>query len=71
MSYRLDGSDMDCVECEYVRVSHQHLWWAVLQRATEGVEEFSRLQQGSGAEVNQSDVEIRVYDDIFILYVPM
>lgn len=56
---------------QYVRVSLKHLWGAVLQSATEGVEELSGFQQGSRAKVDQPDVEFRVYDDIFILYVPV
>ncbi len=56
---------------QYVRVSLKHLWGAVLQSATEGVEELSGFQQGSRAKVDQPDVKFRVYDDIFILYVPV
>lgn len=55
----------------YIRVSLQHLRWAVLQRAAECVEELARLQEGRRAKINQSDMKLRVYDDILIFNVPV
>lgn len=55
----------------YVRVSLKHLWGAVLQRATEIVEELPWSHHGSGAKVYQPDVEALINDDVLILYVPV
>lgn len=48
-------------------VSQQYLWRAVLQGATERVEEFPWLHVGSAPEVNQFQVKLMVQDDVFIL----
>lgn len=53
----------------YIRISLEHLWRAVLQRATEIVKELLRHHRGGGAKVNESDVETFVDDDVLILYV--
>lgn len=53
----------------YIRISLEHLWRAVLQRATEVVKELLRRHRGCGAKVNESDVETFVDDDVLILYV--
>lgn len=55
--------------CRYIRISLEHLWRAVLQRATEVVKELLRHHHSSGAKVNESDVETFVDDDVLILYV--
>lgn len=55
----------------YVRVSLQHLRWAVLQRAAERVEERARLQHGRRAKINQFDMKLCVYDDVLVFYVPV
>lgn len=53
----------------YIRISLEHLWRAVLQRAIEIVKELLRHHHGSRAKVNQPDVETLVDDDVLILYV--
>lgn len=55
--------------CRYIRISLEHLWRAVLQRATEIVKELIRHHHGGGAKVNESDMETFVDDDVLILYV--
>lgn len=51
----------------YIRISLEHLWRAVLQRATEIVKELPRHHHGCGAKVNQSNVETFVNNDVLIL----
>lgn len=55
----------------YIRISLKHLWGAVLQCATEVVKELLLSHHGSGAKVDQSNVETSVDDDVLILYVPV
>lgn len=55
--------------CRYIRISLEHLWRAVFQRAAEIVKELLRCHHGGGAKVNEPDVETFVDDDVLILYV--
>lgn len=55
----------------YSRISLKHLWGAVLQCATEIVEELPRSHHGSRTKVYQSNVETLVDDDVLIFYVPV
>ncbi|TNN36442.1 hypothetical protein EYF80_053384 [Liparis tanakae] len=52
-------------------MSLQHLRGAVLQRATEIVEELPGRHRDGGAEVDESDVETFVDDDVLVLDVPV
>ena len=51
----------------FLPVSQQHFWWAVLQSATECVEEFSRLHVGCASEVNQFQMKSMIQNNVFIL----
>lgn len=53
----------------YAPVSLKHFWGAILQRATEVVEDLLVSHQSCGAEVNQPNVETFVYNDVLIFYV--
>lgn len=53
----------------YTPVSSKHFWRAILQRATEVVENLLGSHQSRRAEVNQPNVETFVYDDVLIFYV--
>lgn len=55
----------------YVRISLKHLWGAVLQCATEIVEELPGSHQGGRSKVYQSNMKTFVDDDVLIFYVPV
>lgn len=53
----------------YTPASLEHFWGAILQRATEVIEELLGSHQSRRAEIYQPNVETFVYDDVLIFYV--
>lgn len=53
----------------YAPISLKHFWGAILQRATEVVEDLLGSHQSRRAEIYQPNVETFVYDDVLIFYV--
>lgn len=53
----------------YVRISLKHFGGAVLQRATEIVEDLPGSHQSRRPKVYQPNVETFVYDDVLIFYI--